>query len=532
MQGARLKMTILRKSQHFGLLIFFLSQKASLETVDRHFESKVDLLLNVETENPKCFAEGMRDLTCFWEEEDGGTADQYTFTYKYENEKSSECKVTSQPAEGAKTRYFCHLPKVQHFGDLYLCVFRDGLQVYNRSLLINLNFWLDPPANLTVTQTGKLGQLKVTWLPPPLKYMESSMMYEVRYTTGSSWKEKVIHESTEITLQGLQVNTKYKVQVRVKPDGLTYDGFWSSWTLPVSMTTAPKDMDPLILALCLIITFILILLSLTALMSHRSSLQKKMWPLIPSPENKFPGLFTVYGGDFQEWLGHSGGGLRPSPAFFSFEELPAMLEVLSEATPVPPRTVESRACNLPESGCKENEEDLQKAESEQEGWQPTPPGHWLMKHFQPLQQGPSPFSWSTQLESKDSYVTLDHSFQPKTQETPMDDISEESAPLRVLFTSAGISASHSDLGSLPQSCRSGRLSSESSFEYPHSTWPPKGITYASVTLADSGVSVDYSPMDSIRTAVGGRGGFYNNDYKNETPKPNDLFSGSPIYSAC
>lgn len=33
-------MTMLGKTQHFGLLIFFLSQKASLETVDRHFESK------------------------------------------------------------------------------------------------------------------------------------------------------------------------------------------------------------------------------------------------------------------------------------------------------------------------------------------------------------------------------------------------------------------------------------------------------------------------------------------------------------
>lgn len=45
---------------------------------------------------------------------------------------------------------------------------------------------LDPPANVTVTNTRKQGQLNVTWVPPPLKYMDDSMMYEVSYSAMDS----------------------------------------------------------------------------------------------------------------------------------------------------------------------------------------------------------------------------------------------------------------------------------------------------------------------------------------------------------
>jgi hypothetical protein len=46
----------------------------------------VALLLHAEPENPKCFAEGMSDLTCFWEEDEerAGSADQYSFIYTYQ----------------------------------------------------------------------------------------------------------------------------------------------------------------------------------------------------------------------------------------------------------------------------------------------------------------------------------------------------------------------------------------------------------------------------------------------------------------
>lgn len=50
---------------------------------------------------------------------------------------------------------------------------------------------LDPPANLTLTSTGTQGQLKASWLPPSLKYMGDSMMYEVSYAMAGSHIGKV-----------------------------------------------------------------------------------------------------------------------------------------------------------------------------------------------------------------------------------------------------------------------------------------------------------------------------------------------------
>lgn len=56
-----------------------------------------------------------------------------------------------------------------------------------------LTVFLDPARNLTVMSSGKEGQLNVSWLPPPLKYMDDSMIYEVRYSVEGSNMGKVLH---------------------------------------------------------------------------------------------------------------------------------------------------------------------------------------------------------------------------------------------------------------------------------------------------------------------------------------------------
>jgi len=48
-------------------------------------------------------------------------------------------------------------------------------------LVCVLSVLLDPPANLTVSSTDQQGQLRVSWRPPPLKYIKGNMMYEVSY---------------------------------------------------------------------------------------------------------------------------------------------------------------------------------------------------------------------------------------------------------------------------------------------------------------------------------------------------------------
>ncbi|XP_073721302.1 erythropoietin receptor-like [Misgurnus anguillicaudatus] len=502
------------------------------------FESKVAQLLQDETDDIKCFVEGKKDLTCFWEDQLGNndSHSRYTFTYSYENDKSRTCAVSSLFLLASnKTVYFCKLPQILFFTLLDVQVLHDGGMLYNRSLNVENVLLLDPPRNLTVVSSGKEGQLNVSWLPPPLKYMDDSMIYEVRYAVEGSHMGKVeeIKASTMLILRGLKPGTSYKVWVRVKPDGVSYKGYWSAWTEPVFETTPQNDMDPLIVLLVLFIALILFILSVTVILSHHKFLLKKVWPEIPTPEHKFRGLFTVYEGDFKEWMYQNNGSMWGRSVHVYTEELPSPLEVLSEIS------LASHPTSLREERkTVEAEEKKMESDGTDSGltgsWQEPPHTHWFMDQLRALQGNPS-LSQSLLLESHDTYVTLNHHSQHAQveDESRMEDVFQESVPLQTLFANTGtpsLSASHSDIGSLQQSSGSGRLSSQSSFEYPNHTWPPKGPGYAYMANADSGVSMDYSPMSSSRIEELGKRVIYTNEYKNEIFSHKWPISGQRIES--
>ena len=44
---------------------------------------------------------------------------------------------------------------------------------------------------------------------------------------------------SEVVLRGLSPGTIYMVRARGKLDGISYNGYWSAWTQPVSMETPP-----------------------------------------------------------------------------------------------------------------------------------------------------------------------------------------------------------------------------------------------------------------------------------------------------
>lgn len=216
------------------------------------------------------------------------------------------------------------------------------------------------------------------------------------------------------------------------------------------------------------------------------------------------------------------------------EEHPSPLEVLSEIS------LSSHATSQREERITlQEEEEKMESEATDSGitgsWREPSNGHWFMEQLRALQENPQSLSQSMLLETRDTYVTLNQNSQRARAEdgSPADDICEESLPLQTFFSNTGtssLSASRSDLGSLQQSSGSGRLSSQSSFEYPNHTWPPKGPGNAYMAVADSGLSMDYSPMSSSRIDYLGKRVIYTNEYKNEIFGPKWPISGHRVES--
>lgn len=211
------------------------------------------------------------------------------------------------------------------------------------------------------------------------------------------------------------------------------------------------------------------------------------------------------------------------------EECPSPLEVLSElnlcpslpSPPLPPKackaltTTSKNEDNGLKTGLIERELSNASDSAQTNEWRAMPHDQWLMDRLRAFQQNPVPCSQASLLESQDTYVTL--SANNPSEDDHIDESFEETLPLEVLFASrkTTLSESHSDLGSVQQSSGSGRLSSQSSFEYPNQAWTPKGPGYTYMAAADSGVSMDYSPMS--RADDLGKVALYANEYKNDIP---------------
>ncbi|XP_063080206.1 erythropoietin receptor [Engraulis encrasicolus] len=540
----------------------------------KQLQAKVNMLRQNETiQNPKCFLNGAVKIFCFWEEmeENDGAIDLYSFRYTYQNENiTTYCPVNVLSSEGGKTIYSCEDIRVIFYDPLDIEVWRNKQIIHNRTLVTDRIFLLDPPSNLTLNKTAKPGQLKVTWLQPD--FIDDFLLYEISYAvTGTHMgKREEVRSKTHLFLQGLQPGVRYSVRARVKPqNSFSFDGWWSAWTDPVIMEM-PNETDPLVLSMSIVISLILLLLSLTILLTYRQLLLKKLWPVIPTPESKFSDLFSVYKGDFQEWMNHGHGGTRWIPAYYYTEEPVAPLEVLSEINrgpPLPNRMAAPRHRDPEAVGPLGPRQQGQQGVPEMDHgslpvWSELQHEGWMLDRMRTLQ--PTPLSQSSLLESHDVYVALNQSQQkPKDKEEAgggggaggggerrdfgsgngQEDVLEESVPLQTLFPRSGTrsSVSHSDLGSVQQSSGSGQLSSQSSFEYPNQTWPPNAPSYTYMAVADSGVSMDYySPMSSSQLTDTERRSkpraIYTNDYKNDLAiihkyKPWQLLR-QPTDSAC
>ncbi|KAJ6657702.1 hypothetical protein lerEdw1_002203 [Lerista edwardsae] len=324
---------------------------------DAAFNSKAARLLMEERLNPKCFTQQLDDLACFWETSEplrkGENQTKYIFGYKFEDDTSMKhCNLTVEYTARNTTRYTCIFPRsyIAAFVPLEIQVF-DGhspnSSLYARTIWVDQLVFLDPPSNLAVQLMETAGQLNVSWHPPYLEYMGPSIQYEVMVTREGFKARKldIPTGQTACLIKNLKGQSRYTFAVRAKPDGVSYNGFWSAWSQTVTVAI-PSGLDPLILTLSVVLVLIILLLALITLMSHRRFLKKKIWPAIPTPEHEFKDLFTIYKGNFQLWLGHQSTYLWWSQNPLNLEDQPFLVEIVSECDshkvvgppPLPPKT--------------------------------------------------------------------------------------------------------------------------------------------------------------------------------------------------
>ncbi|XP_051897769.1 erythropoietin receptor [Pristis pectinata] len=424
-------------------------------------------------------------------------------------------------------------------------VLNASVVMSRKDIYINHLVVLDPPSNMTVRPTGKPGQLHVKWSPPQFKYLENSLMYEVNFSSAGSNMQKVeiVKGKTECVILKLKSQTEYLVSIRAKPDGLSMDGYWTAWSKPVSAFT-DSDLDPLIVSLTSVLILITALLLLTIILTHRRMIKKTVWPLIPSPENMFDGLFTVYQGNFQEWLGRGNVHVCWNLQFFSTDEPPTALEVLSEIKTFPPGLVRNKHQEI--------------FQEEQRSLMSGSGAFKLQQEWAPLDESKSPDDLQSQANTRESYVVLNqnillnndflsdtHSFTHSSN-----DVSEEEMPLQLLFWSPGMKHQnktspeegeenfvfHDSMSQ--QSSQSSGIGCESpasigAFDYakcdpsgqllyptPSEAVPENNTSYPYLLMLDSGVSTGFSLTDFPTFISRANTGIYTNLCKREGLREN------------
>uniref|UniRef100_A0A8D2KT12 MPL proto-oncogene, thrombopoietin receptor n=1 Tax=Varanus komodoensis TaxID=61221 RepID=A0A8D2KT12_VARKO len=165
-----------------------------------------------------CFSRTFEDLTCFWDE----PAHMIW-------ESGAVCRSASGQ------RHVCIFPSDHHGIQLFreLCVevldTASNRTTHSQKLSVDAVGLIAPPTNVTAVWSGLARELQVTWVPPPISYIEF-LAYEVLYRAEGTG-------DPACQLRDLLPGQRYHIQVRTKPDGLSFDGLWGPWSQVVLAET-------------------------------------------------------------------------------------------------------------------------------------------------------------------------------------------------------------------------------------------------------------------------------------------------------
>uniref|UniRef100_A0A7N8X7C5 MPL proto-oncogene, thrombopoietin receptor n=1 Tax=Mastacembelus armatus TaxID=205130 RepID=A0A7N8X7C5_9TELE len=200
--------------------------------------SREDVLLLKDEQDPKCFTRTGEDFTCFFETSENRTYDLLYKVGRYEG----RCHMSVEGTEEGTFLHVCSFP----YTDVYIfvetplvVVDNTNTSLYKRTVSVEDHFLLDPPFNVSIHQTGRRGELQVSWHTKVTTDCGTAM-HRIRYSS------KGLGERTEEVQSGLldtlAPGEEVKVQVAVKCAFNSDTGHWSSWSRPVQ-ARAPQSAD-------------------------------------------------------------------------------------------------------------------------------------------------------------------------------------------------------------------------------------------------------------------------------------------------
>ncbi|XP_067086613.1 thrombopoietin receptor [Osmerus mordax] len=281
-----------------------------------------------------CHTSDLQNVTCQWKEKPS-IDPIYTLFHKMLTRSSwSEC-----PREQNSTSC-CRFHGNESAAILVKLAASTGplnRTFYTETLTVSKSVKTAPPVSVRGESEGD--RLYLRWDTPQL-FLSAHLMYQVRYQTREegSWKLVTLPDSDTGTSLDVQTGCQYRVQVRAKPNGSVYDGYWSDWSQCLSVVVASR-LAVLLLPSISLAMLVLSLLFFSVFSRYLSKLKQYLWPPVPNLDKVLLGFLTEI--NRQTW----------DPSYNvkqSFDETPAsVVEILSEREAPDGKPPGESSCLLP-----------------------------------------------------------------------------------------------------------------------------------------------------------------------------------------
>ncbi|XP_004699563.1 thrombopoietin receptor [Echinops telfairi] len=307
------------------------------------FPVAVDLAKDAVEIGLQCVTLDLENVTCQWQQQDYASSQGFFYHSRARCCHSNRDPIwekceeeTTNPGLRPPQLSRCHF-KSQNDSVIHILVEVTTEQgtIHN---YLGSPFWIHqavliPTPNLHWREVAS-GQLKLEWQHPST-WAAQETCYQLRYTGEGHQDWKVLESS--LGAQGstleLRPRSRYRLQLRARLNGPTYQGPWSAWSEPVRVETASE------MAWISLVTALLLVLGLSALLgllllrwqfpAHYRSLRHALWPSLPD-------LHRVLGQYLREAAVLSPPKAQVSEAYEEVE--PSLLEILpksSERTSLP-----------------------------------------------------------------------------------------------------------------------------------------------------------------------------------------------------